>query len=74
MQVNKNYNKGGLLIWSAEDHRRIKSRPKKELTSVEKFREVVAYLFEFGYHLALSPENNESRSPGFEWILGIFGG
>jgi hypothetical protein len=31
-------------------------------------------LFEFGYDLALSPENNVSRSPGFESILGIFGG
>ena len=30
--------------------------------------------FEFGYDLALSPENNVSRSPGFEPILGIFGG
>jgi hypothetical protein len=39
-----------------------------------KFQEIVAYLFEFGYDLALSPENDVSRSPGFELILGIFGG
>ena len=35
---------------------------------------IVAYLFEFGYDLALSLENNVSRRPGFESILGIFGG
>ena len=47
---------------------------KKELKAVQKFQEVIAYLFEFGYDLALSPENNVSRSPGFESIIGIFGG
>ena len=74
MQVNKNYNEGGLLIMSKDDHCRIKSCLKKELTVVQKFQEVIAYLFEFGYDLALSPVNNVSRSPGFESILGIFGG
>ena len=47
---------------------------EKELKAVQKFQEVIAYLFEFGYNLALSPENNVSRSPGFELILGIFRG
>jgi hypothetical protein len=74
MQVNKNYNEGGLLIMSKDDKRHIKSCLKKELAAVQKFQEVIAYLFEFGYDLALSPENNVSRSPGFELILGIFGG
>ena len=74
MEVIKNYNEGGLLIMSKDDERQIKLYPKKELTAVQKFQEVIAYLFEFGYDLALSPENNVSRSPGFESILGIFGG
>ena len=74
MQVIQSYDEGGLLIMSKEDERRIKSSLKKELTVVQKFQEVIAYLFEFGYDLALSPENNVSRSPGFESILGIFGG
>jgi len=73
-QVDKNYNKGGLLIMSKDDERWIKSCLKKELTVVQKFQEVIAYLFEFRYDLALSPGNNVSRSPGFESILGIFGG
>ena len=74
MHVGKNYKEGGLLIMSKDDQQRIKSCLKKELKAVQKFQEVIAYLFEFGYDLALSPENNVSRSPGFESIIGIFGG
>ncbi len=74
MQVIKNYKEGGLLIMSKDDECRIKLCLKKELTAVQKFQEVIAYLFEFGYDLALSPENNVSHRPGFESILGIFGG
>ena len=48
--------------------------PEEGVTAVQKFQEVIAYLFEFGYDLALSPENNVSCSPGFESTLGIFGG
>ena len=59
---------------SKDDEHRIKSCLKKELTVVQMFQEVISYLFELGYDLALSPENNVSRSPGFESILGIFGG
>ncbi len=74
MQVNKNYNEGGLLIMSKDDKRCIKSCLNKELMAVQKFQEVIAYLFELGYDLALSLENNVPCSPGFELILGIFGG
>ncbi len=65
-QVDKNYDEGRLLIMSKDDERRVKSCLKKELTAVQKFQEVIAYLFEFGYDIALSPENNVSHSPGFE--------
>jgi len=74
MQAIKNYNQGGLLIMNQDDEHWIRFCLKKELTAVQKFQEVIAYLFEFGYNLALSPENNVSCSPGFESILGIFGG
>ncbi len=74
MQVNKDYKEGGLLIMCKDDQHRITSCLKKELTAMQKFQEVIAYLFEFWYDLALSLENNVSRSPGFESILGIFGG
>jgi hypothetical protein len=64
----------GLLIMNAEDQRRIKSLLKKDLTSVQKHQEIIAYLFEFGYDLAISSENNVSQSPGFEMVLSVFGG
>jgi hypothetical protein len=70
----KDYKEGGLLIMTKDDRRRIAPCLKKELTVVQKVQEVAAYLFEFGYDLALSPENNVSQSPGFESILGVFGG
>jgi hypothetical protein len=71
---DKDHTSGGLLIINAEDQHRIKSSLKKDLNSVQKHQEIIAYLFEFGYDLAISPENNVSRSPGFETVLGVFGG
>ena len=35
---------------------------------------MVAYLCEFAYDLCLSSELNVSKSPGFETVLGVFGG
>jgi hypothetical protein len=67
MHVNKDFEEGGLLIMSKDDQCWIASCLKKDLTSVEKYQEVI------GYNLALSLENNVSRSPGFNSILGVFG-
>ena len=54
-------------------NRTLKSSLKKELTNIEKYQEYIAYLLELGYDLAINPDNNVSRSPGFESFLGIFG-
>jgi hypothetical protein len=32
----------------------------------EKYMQMIAYLFELGYDLAVSPRRNVSKSPGFE--------
>ena len=75
--MDKDYKDGGLLMLSCDDKGRIesslKSSLKKELTKIEKYQEYIAYLFELGYDLAINPDNNVSRSPGFESFLGIFG-
>ena len=34
---------------------------------------MVLYLFELGYDLMISPEDNVSNSPGFEVRLAIYG-
>jgi hypothetical protein len=64
MHVTKDCNEGGLLILSHDDERQMKSALKKDLTLVQKFQEVIPYLFELGCNLALSPENNVSPQSG----------
>jgi hypothetical protein len=60
MILDKDHTLGGLLIMNSEDQRCIKSSLKKDLTSIQKNQEIIAYLFEFWYDLAISPENNVS--------------
>ena len=76
-RMDEDYKDGGLLILSCDDKDQIesslKSSLKKELTNIEKYQEYIAYLLELGYDLAIYPDNNVSRSPGFESFLGIFG-
>jgi hypothetical protein len=74
MILDKDHTSGGLLIMNSEDQRRIKSSSKKDLTSIQKHQEIIAYLFEFGYDLAISQEHNVSQRPGFEMVLGVFSG
>ena len=73
MILDKDHTSGGILIINSEYQRCIKSLLKKELPSIQKHQEIIAYLFEFGYDLAISSENNFSQSPGFESVLGAFG-
>ena len=40
----------------------------------EKQLRMAAYLFELCYELCLAPSANVSESPGFETVIGIFGG
>ncbi len=44
------------------------------MKELQKFQDICAYQLEFGYDLAIGPGNNVSRSPGFESVLGVFGG
>jgi hypothetical protein len=47
----------------------------KGMTDLQKFHDMCAYQFEMGYDLAIiSPGCNVSSSPGFESVLGIYGG
>jgi hypothetical protein len=47
---------------------------RKGTTEIEKFHDMCAYQFGMGYDLAISAGCNVSRSPGFESVLGIYGG
>ena len=46
----------------------------KGMTDIQRFHNMCAYHFEMGYDLAISPSGNVSESPGFESVLGIYGG
>ncbi len=46
----------------------------KQLSQLQKCQEFIAYLFEFGYDLAINPDMNISHSPGFESFLRIYRG
>jgi len=72
--VDRDWKERGSLILSGEEKKLIKASMDKDLASIQKFQDIVAYQFEFGYDLAIAPEWNVSRSPGFESVLGIFGG
>ena len=75
MFMSKNNEQGGLLIMNNHDLRRIDSVLKtKHLSQLQKCQEFIVYLFEFGYNLAINPDMNISRSPGFESFLCIYGG
>jgi hypothetical protein len=75
MFMNKNNEQGGLLIMNNDDLCRIESVLKtKHLSQLQKCQEFIACLFEFGYDLAINPDMNVSRSPGFESFLCIYGG
>jgi hypothetical protein len=65
---------GGLLIVNEKETKQIKSSMGKTLADMQKFHDMCAYLFELGYDLALSPSCNMLESPGFESVLGIYGG
>ena len=70
-KLDKGVDECGLLLLSDEDKKNIRSS-MKDLASLQKFQEIVAYQFEFGYDLAIASGLNVSTNPGFESILGVF--
>ncbi len=50
----------------------IKSSMKNQnFSDIIKFHHMFGYQMEFGYGLALSPEKDVSKNPGFESLLGV---
>jgi hypothetical protein len=73
-KLDRSWMDSGLLIVNEKETKQIKSSMGKALTDMQKFHDMCAYQFELGYDLSLSPSCNVSESPGFESILGIYGG
>jgi hypothetical protein len=72
--LDRSWTNGALLIVHKKETKQIKSSMGKALTDMQKFHDMCAYQFELGYDLALSPSCNMWESPGFESVLGIYGG
>ena len=68
--VNCNWKEGGVMILSAQDKLRVvASMKEKPYTEIEKFQLLMSYLFELAYDVAIAPDVNVSKSPGFESFL-----
>ena len=72
--LDRSWENGGLLIVNERESAQIRGSMGKGTTEIEKFHDMCAYQFEMGYDLAISLGCNVSRSPGFESVLGIYGG
>ena len=63
---SKNYGDGGILLYTDVEQLSIRGVNFRGRSKDENFIEMVGYLFELGYDLALSHRYNVSRSPGFK--------
>jgi hypothetical protein len=68
------YDSGGLLNFDEKESKQIRASTGKGMTDIQRFHNMCSYQFEMGYDLAISPSCNVSKSPGFESVLGIYGG
>ena len=57
-----------------KESKQIRSSMGKGMMDIQRFHNMCAYQFEMGYDLAISPSCNVSESPGFESVLGLYGG
>jgi len=60
------FSNSGLFLYTNEEKRRISSVNFSGKIGEKKYMQMIAYLFELGYDLAISPKRNVSKSPGFE--------
>lgn len=66
------YGDGGIFFYTEEEKGRVSRANFSGKNGEQKFKQMVAYLFELGYDLALSFRHNVSKSPGFEGCGLIF--
>jgi hypothetical protein len=62
------------LIFNEKESKRVRASMGTGMTDIQKFQDMCAYQFEMRYDLGISPGCNVSESPGFESVLGIYGG
>ena len=70
--MSKDVAEGGTFLYSKEEKERIRRTNFNGKSEGKKIMQMIAYLFELGYDLALSRIHNVSQSPGFEGCGLIF--
>lgn len=73
MALDKDWKNGGLFIYSEADRKYV-SKTFKDSSVIQKFHSFGCYHLEFGYDLAICRRLNVSKNPGYERVLGVFGG
>ena len=69
--ITRDYEKGGLFVYNKREANKIISFKSRSRKSEEERRiEVIAYLFELAYDLAIFYHDNVSESMGFESCIG----
>jgi len=68
----KDYGDGGIFFYTEEERELVRNVNFRGRTKDEGFMEMVGYLFELGYDVALDRRANVSLSPGFEGCGLIF--
>ncbi|KAL7536957.1 hypothetical protein ACHAXR_007505 [Thalassiosira sp. AJA248-18] len=70
--LSKDYDEGGIFFYSEEEKERINNTKFSGKVGEAKYMQMIAYLMELGYDVALSLMDNISGSPGFEGCGLIF--
>ena len=69
--ITTDYEKGGLFVYNKYEANKINNlKCRSHKSEQEKRIEVISYLFELAYDLAISYHDNVSESPGFESCIG----
>ena len=71
--ISSDYEEVGIFIYNANENKRINASNKagRNTTALKRI-DVIAYLIELVYDLAISPVDNVSENPGFESCLNIY--
>jgi hypothetical protein len=72
--LDRSWKDRGLLIFNEKESKKVRASMGKGMMDIQTFQDMCAYQFEMGYDLGISPGCNVSQSPGFESVLGIYGG
>ena len=69
--ITMDYERGGLFVYNDNEMKRIKNMNSRSNKSEQEKRvELISYLFELAYDLAISDQHNVSESAGFESCIG----